>query len=90
MSIVEFTISVHNTDNSEQRSTEQERARAFFRDWCGKYISVITTIFVIVMTFIYSVFAATRIEYLPSAIILMVTMGLISYLLEKGDDNGNN
>ena len=83
MSISEFTITLHNTDNSEQRSAEQERARAFFRAWYGKYIIAIVTAFTMLLTFVYSVFAATRIEYLPSAIILMVTIGIISYLLEK-------
>ena len=87
MSVSEFTISVHTADNSAPKSNEQETARdqqrELFRAWYGKYIIAIVTAFTTLLTFIYSVFAATRIEYLPSAIILMVTIGIISYLLEK-------
>ena len=91
MSTAEFTITLHNTDNSEQRSTMQERQRELFRIWYGKYIIAIVTAFTTLLTFVYSVFAATRIEYLPSAIILMVTIGIISYLLEKeGERNESN
>ena len=87
MSISELTITLHN-DNSDQRSAEQEKARAFFRDWYGKYIIAIVTAFTALLTFVYSVYAATRIEYLPSAIILMVTLWIISVLLERSADNG--
>lgn len=89
MSVSEFTITLHN-NNSAQRSgmensipTAQERQRELFKAWYGKYLIAITTAFTALLTFIYSVYAATRIEYLPSAIILMVTIGIISYLLEK-------
>lgn len=92
MSVSEFTITMHSADNSARRSstqTAQERTRAFFCEWYGKYIITITTVFVMLLTFIYSVYAATRTEYLPSALILMVTLGAISYLLEKdGEQNG--
>ena len=90
MSTAEYTITLHNQNNSAQRSgaeksaqTMQERQRELFRAWYGKYIIAIIIAFTALLTFVYSVFAATRIEYLPSAIILMVTMGIISYLLEK-------
>lgn len=90
MSVSEYTITLHNTDNTAQMSgaekstpTAQERQRAMFKSWYGKYLIAITTAFATLLTFIYSVFAAIRIEYLPSAIILMVTIGIISYLLEK-------
>ena len=90
MSTAEFTITLHNNNNSAQRSgaeksaqTAQERQRELFRTWYRKYIIAIVTAFTTLLTFVYSVFAATRIEYLPSAVILMVTIGIISYLLEK-------
>jgi len=96
MSTAEYTITLHNTDNSARRSsaeksaqTAQERTRELFREWYEKYIIAITTTVVILMTFIYSVFSIERIEYLPSALILMITLGVISYLLEKdGERNG--
>ena len=90
MSVSEYTITLHNTDNTAQRSgvekstpTAQERQSAMFKSWYGKYLIAIVTAFTMLLTFVYSVFAATRIEYLPSALILMVTIGIISYLLEK-------
>ena len=90
MSVSEFTITLHNNNNSAQMlgtekstPTAQERQRAMFKRWYGKYLIAITTAFTTLLTFVYSVFAATPIEYLPSAIILMVTIGIISYLLEK-------
>ena len=96
MSTAQFTISVHNTNNSVSRSsaeksaqTSQDAQRALFRAFIKKYIIGIVTAFVMLVTFVYSVYAATRIEYLPSVIILMVTLGTISYLLEKdGEQNG--
>lgn len=93
MSVSEFTITMHGADNSAPKTsttqTTQESARAFFHEWYGKYIIAITTAFVMLMTFIYSVFAATQAEYIPSALILMVTLWIISELLEKdGEQNG--
>lgn len=86
MSISEFTITLHNTDNSAPKTTARDQQRELFRAWYGKYIAVITTVFVMVMTFIYSVFSIQRIEYLPSAVILMVTLWIISTLLERSED----
>ena len=93
MSVSEFTITLHNNNNSAQRSgaekstpTAQERQRAMFKSWYGKYLIAITTAFTALLTFVYSVFAATRIEYFPSAIILMVTLWIISTLLERSED----
>lgn len=90
MSVSEFTITLHNNNNLAQRlgaekstPTAQERQRELFRAWYGKYLIAITTAFTTLLMFIYSVFSIERIEYLPSAIILMVTIGIISYLLEK-------
>lgn len=92
MTAMEFTITLPIEENSAPKSsiqTTQESARAFFHEWYGKYIIAITTAFVMLMTFIYSVFAATQTEYIPSALILMTTLGIISYLLEKdGEQNG--
>ena len=83
MSISEFTITLHNTDNSAPKTTARDQQRELFRAWYGKYIIAITTAFTTLLTFVYSVFSIERIEYLPSALILMVTIGIISYLLEK-------
>lgn len=93
MSVSEFTITLHNNNNSVQRlsadkstPTAQERQRTMFKSWYGKYLIEITTAFTTLLTFIYSVFAATRIEYLPSAVILMTTLWIISTLLERSED----
>ena len=84
MSTAEFTINVHTADYSAPKSTEvRDQQRELFRAWYGKYIIAITTAFTTLLTFVYSVFSIERIEYLPSALILMVTIGIISYLLEK-------
>ena len=96
MSTAEFTISVHNTNNSASRSSAEESAqttqnaqRELFRVFMKKYIIGTVIAFIMLITLIYSVYAATRIEYLPSALILMITLGVISYLLEKdGEPNG--
>ena len=96
MSTAEYTITLHNTDNSAQRSsaeestqTTQDAQRELFRAFVEKYIIGIVIAFTMLITLIYSVYATTRIEYFPSAIILMVTLGTISYLLEKdGEQNG--
>lgn len=95
MSTAEYTITLHNTNNSASRSSTEESAqtiqdaqRELFRAFMEKYIIGIVTAFTMLITFIYSVYAATRIEYLPSAIILMVTLWIISVLLERSKDNG--
>ena len=95
MSVSEFTITLHNNNNLAQRlgaekstPTAQERQRELFRDWYGKYIIAIITAFTALLTFIYSVFSIDKIEYLPSAIILIITLWIISELLERGKDNG--
>ena len=95
MSTAEYTITLHNTNNSAQRSsaeksaqTTQDAQRTLFRAFAEKYIIGIVIAFTMLITLIFSVYAATRIEYLPSALILMVTLGVISYLLEKdGEQN---
>lgn len=95
MSTAEYTITLHNTDNSARRSradksaqSAQERQRELFREWYGKYLIAIVTAFTMLLTFVYSVYAATRTEYLPSAIILIITLWIISELLERSKDNG--
>ena len=96
MSTVEYTITLHNTDNSTRRlsvektaQTTQDTQRGLFRAFLGKYIIGIVVAFTMLITLIFSVYAATRIEYLPSALILMITLVVISYLLEKdGEQNG--
>lgn len=96
MSTAEYTITLHNTDNSVRKSsaeesaqTAQERTRELFRAFMEKYIIGIVVTFTMLITLIFSIYAATRIEYFPSAIILMITLGIISYLLEKdGEQNG--
>ena len=92
MSTAEYTITLHNADNSARRSsaeksaqTTQDAQRAMFKEWYGKYLIAIVTSFTMLLTLIFSVYAATRIEYLPSALILMITLGVISYLLERGE-----
>ena len=93
MSVSEFTITMHSADNSASRSSAEKSAqnaqRELFRAFIEKYIIGIVVTFTMLITFVFSIYAATRIEYLPSAIILMVTLGTISYLLEKdGEQNG--
>ena len=95
MSTAEYTITLHNTNNSASRSsaeksaqTAQDAQRELFREWYGKYIIGIVTSFTMLLTFVYSVYAATRIEYLPSALILMITLEVIARLLERSKDNG--
>ena len=96
MSVSEFTITMYSTDNSARRSsaeksaqTAQERTRELFRAFIGKYIIGIAVIFTMLITLIFSVYATTQAKYIPSALILMVTLGIISYLLEKdGEQNG--
>ena len=96
MSVSEFTITMHSADNSASRSsaeksaqTTQNAQRELFRAFMEKYIIGIVMAFTMLITLIFSVYAATRIEYLPSALILMITLGVISYLLEKdGEPNG--
>ena len=95
MSTAEYTITLHNTDNSARKSsvgesaqTTQDAQRELFRAFMEKYIIGTVLVFTMLITLIFSTYATTRIEYLPSAIILMVTLGTISYLLEK--DGGRN
>lgn len=95
MSTAEYTITLHNTDNSVRRSsaeksaqTTQDAQRTLFRAFIGKYIIGIVVTFTMLITLIFSVYAATRIEYLPSAIILIITLWIISVLLERSKDNG--
>lgn len=95
MSTAEYTITLHNTNNLASRSsaeksaqTTQDAQRTLFRAFAEKYIIGIVVTFIMLITLIYSVYAATRIEYLPSAIILMVTLWIISVLLERSKDNG--
>lgn len=96
MSTAEYTITLHNADNSASRSSAEKSAqtaqtaqRELFRAFIEKYIIGIVVAFTMLITLIFSVYAATRIEYLPSALILMITLGTISYLLEKdGEQNG--
>lgn len=95
MSTAEYTITLHNTDNSARRLSIGESAqptqnaqRELFRTFAEKYIIGIVIAFTMIITLIYSVFAATRTEYLPSAIILIITLWIISVLLERSKDNG--
>ena len=93
MSTAEYTITLHNTDNSVRRSSveksTQDAQRELFKAFMEKYIIGIVVAFTMLITLIFSVYAATRIEYFPSALILMITLGVISYLLEKdGEQNG--
>lgn len=96
MSTAEFTITLHDTNNSAQRSsveksaqTTQDAQREPFRAFIEKYIIGTVIAFTMLITLIFSVYATTRIEYLPSALILIITLGVISYLLEKdGEPNG--
>lgn len=95
MSTAEFTISVHNTDNSVRKSsaeksaqTTQDAQRELFRAFAEKYIIGIVIAFTMLITLIFSVYAATRIEYFPSALILMITLEVIARLLERSKDNG--
>ena len=96
MSTAEYTITLHNMDNSARKSSAEESTqttqtaqRELFRAFIEKYIIGIAVTFTMLITFVFSIYASTRIEYLPSAIILMVTLGTISYLLEKdSEQNG--
>lgn len=91
MSISEYTISIRTPTAERPRETARNTQRELFRTFAEKYIIGIVIAFIMFMTLIYSVYAASRTEYFPSAIILMVTMGIISYLLEKdGENNGNS
>ena len=96
MSTAEYTITLHNTDKSARKlnaeksaQTAQDAQRDLFRAFIEKYIIGTIIAFTMLITLIFSVYAATRIEYLPSALILMITLVVISYLLEKdGEQNG--
>lgn len=91
MSISEYTISIRTPTEERPQETARNAQRELFRTFAGKYIIGIVIAFTTLITFIYSVYAATRTEYLPSALILMTTLGVISYLLEKeGERNECN
>lgn len=87
MSISEYTISIRTTAERPQE-TARNAQRELFRTFAEKYIIGIVIAFTMLITLIYSVYAATRIEYLPSAIILIITLWIISELLERSKDNG--
>ena len=88
MSISEYTISIRTPTEERLQETARNAQRKLFKAFMEKYIIGIVITFTMLITLIYSVYAATRIEYLPSAIILMVTLWIISVLLERSADNG--
>lgn len=88
MSISEYTISIRTPAAERPQETARNAQRELFRAFVEKYIIGIVVIFTMLITLIFSVYAVTRIEYLPSAIILMVTLWIISVLLERSKDNG--
>ena len=88
MSISEYTISIRTPTAERPQETARNAQKELFRAFAEKYIIGILIAFTMLITLIYSVYAATRIEYLPSAIILMVTLWIISALLERSKDNG--
>lgn len=88
MSISEYTISIRTTTEERPQETARNAHRELFRTFAEKYIIGIVIAFTMLTMLIYSVYAAIRIEYLPSAIILMVTLWIISVLLERSADNG--
>lgn len=86
MSTAEYTITLHNNRNSARKSNN----KLFYSFWI-KFTAGTMIIFTLFLTMIFSIYAATRPEYLPSALILMTTLGVISYLLEKeGERNECN
>lgn len=87
MSISEYTISIRTTAERPQE-TARNAQRELFKAFAEKYILGIVIAFTMLTMFIFSVYAAIRTEYLPSAIILMVTLWIISVLLERSADNG--
>ena len=88
MSISEYTISIRTPTEERPQETARNTQRELFKAFMEKYIIGIVIAFTMLITLIFSVYAATRIEYLPSAIILMVTLWIISVLLERSADNG--
>lgn len=90
MSTAEYTITLHNTENSAPKSTEvQDKPRIDFYTYWIKFTAIVITGFAFLLMVIFSAFSIERIEYLPSAVILMVTLWIISELLEKdGEQNG--
>ena len=88
MSISEYTISIRTPTEKRPQETARNAQRELFKAFAEKYIIGIVIAFTMLITLIYSVYAATRTEYLPSAIILMVTLWIISVLLERSADNG--
>ena len=88
MSISEYTISIRTPTEERPQETARNAQRELFKVFVEKYIIGIVIVFTMLTMIIYSVYAAIRIEYLPSAIILMVTLWIISVLLERSKDNG--
>lgn len=88
MSISEYTISIRTPTAERPQETARNAQRNLFKAFAEKYIIGIVITFTLLTMIIYSIYAAIRIEYLPSAIILMVTLWIISVLLERGKDNG--
>lgn len=88
MSISEYTISIRTPTEERPQETARNAQRELFKAFAEKYIIGIVIAFTMLTMLIYSVYAAIRIEYLPSAIILMVTLWIISILLERSADNG--
>lgn len=88
MSISEYTISIRTPASERPPETTRNAQRKLFKAFVEKYIIGIVIAFTMLTMLIYSVYAAIRIEYLPSAIILMVTLWIISVLLERSADNG--
>lgn len=88
MSVSEFTISIRTPTAERPQETARNAQRELFKAFAEKYIIGIVIAFTMLTMLIYSVYAAIRIEYLPSAIILMVTLWIISVLLERSADNG--
>lgn len=86
MSIAEYTITLHNNGNSVRKLNN----KLFYSFWI-KFTAGTMILFTLFLAIVFSIYAATRIEYLPSALILMTTLGVISYLLEKeGERNESN
>ena len=88
MSISEYTISIRTPASERPQETARNAQRELFKAFAEKYIIGIVIAFTMLTMLIFSVCAAIRIEYLPSAIILMVTLWIISVLLERSKDNG--
>ena len=88
MSISEYTISIRTPTEERPQETARNAQRELFKAFAEKYIIGIVIAFTMLITLIFSVYAATRTEYLPSVIILIITLWIISVLLERSADNG--